>query len=115
AINRSREMEIGLLQKDEELAQSKIREQEAQIENEALIRNFIAVAGLLSIALVTVLIISNRKTVKANKQIADQNKNIISSINYASRIQQAMLPKPEQYPSIFKDSFILFMPRDTVS
>lgn len=115
AINRSREMEIDLLQKDKELAQSKIREQEAQIENEALIRNFIAVAGLLSVALVTVLIISNRKTVKANKQIADQNKNIISSINYASRIQQAMLPKPEQYPSVFKDSFILFMPRDTVS
>lgn len=115
AINRSREMEIDLLQKDKELAQSKIREQEAQIANEALIRNFIGVAGILSIALVTVLVISNRKKLKANKQIADQNKNILSSINYARRIQQAMLPKTEQYPSVFKESFILFMPRDTVS
>lgn len=115
AINRSREMEIDLLQKDKELAQSKIREQEAQIANQALIRNFIGVVGLLSIALVTVLIISNRKKIKANKQIADQNKNIRSSINYARRIQQAMLPKAEQYPSVFADSFILFKPRDTVS
>jgi serine phosphatase RsbU (regulator of sigma subunit) len=115
AINHSREMEIDLLQKDKELAQVKIREQEAQIANEALIRNFIGVIGLLSIALVTVLVINNRKKVKANKQIAEQNKNIRSSINYARRIQQAMLPKSSQYPSVFENSFVLFKPRDTVS
>jgi serine phosphatase RsbU (regulator of sigma subunit) len=115
AISRNRQMEIDLLQKDKELAGVKIKEQETRLENEALIRNFIAVASLLSIALVTVLVISNRKKIKANKKIAEQNKNIRSSINYAKRIQEAMLPKTEHYPSVFKDSFILFKPRDTVS
>lgn len=115
AISRNRQMEIDLLQKEKELAGVKIKEQETRLENEALIRNFIAVASLLSIALVTVLVISNRKKIKANKKIAEQNKNIRSSINYAKRIQEAMLPKTEHYPSVFKDSFILFKPRDTVS
>ena len=115
AISRNRQMEIDLLQKDKELAGIKIQEQETRLENEALIRNFIAVASLLSVALVTVMIISNRKKVKANKKIAEQNKNIRSSINYAKRIQEAMLPKTDHYPSVFKDSFILFKPRDTVS
>jgi serine phosphatase RsbU (regulator of sigma subunit) len=65
--------------------------------------------------LIGVVVFSYRKKIKANKQIEEQNKNIRSSINYAKRIQEAMLPKTEQYPSVFKDSFILFKPRDTVS
>ena len=114
-ISRNRQMEIDLLEKDKELAGIKIKEQEARIENEALIRNFIAVGSLLSIALVTVLIVANRKKVKANKKIEEQNKNIKSSINYAKRIQEAMLPKTDAFPAVLKNSFILFKPRDTVS
>lgn len=115
AISRNRQMEIDLLEKDKELAGIKIKEQEVRIENEALIRNFIAVGSLLSIALVTVLIVANRKKIKANKKIEEQNKNIKSSINYAKRIQEAMLPKPDAFPAVLKDSFIFFKPRDTVS
>lgn len=115
AISRNRQMEIDLLEKDKELAGIKIREQETRIENEALIRNFIAMGSLLSIALVAVVIVANRKKIKANKKIEEQNKNIRSSINYAKRIQEAMLPKPEQIPPALKDSFIFFKPRDTVS
>lgn len=114
-ISRNRQMEIDLLEKDKELAGIKIKEQEARIENEALIRNFIAVGSLLSIALVTVLIVANRKKIKANKKIEEQNKNIKSSINYAKRIQEAMLPKTDAFPTVLKDSFIFFKPRDTVS
>ena len=115
AISRNRQMEIDLLEKDKELAGIKIKEQEARLENEALIRNFVAVGSLLSIALVTVVIVANRKKIKANKKIEEQNKNIRSSINYAKRIQEAMLPKPERFPTVLKDSFIYFKPRDTVS
>jgi serine phosphatase RsbU (regulator of sigma subunit) len=115
AISKNRQMEIDLLEKDKELAGIKIREQETRIENEALIRNFIGVGSILSIALVTVLVIGNRKKIKANKKIEEQNKNIRSSINYAKRIQEAMLPRPEQFPNALKDSFIFFKPRDTVS
>lgn len=114
-ISRSRQMEIDLLQKDKELADTRIREQEVKLENEALVRNFVATGILLSLALIAVLIISYRKKSNDNKKIAQQNKNIRSSINYAKRIQEAMLPKAEQHPAIFGNAFILFKPRDTVS
>lgn len=115
ALNKQRQMEIDLLQKDKDLADIKIKEQEARIENEALARNFTLVGSLLATALVGVLVISYRKKTKDNKKINQQNKNIKSSINYAKRIQEAMLPKTEHYPQGFQNSFILFMPRDTVS
>ena len=115
ALNRQRQMEIDLLQKDKDLADIKIKEQEARIENETLARNFTLVGSLLAIALVAVLVISYRKKTKDNRKINQQNKNIKGSINYAKRIQEAMLPKTEQYPEGFQSSFILFMPRDTVS
>lgn len=114
-ISRNRQMEIDLLQKDKELADTRIREQEVKLENEALVRNFVAMGILLSLALIAVLIISYRKKSNDNKKIAQQNKNIRSSINYAKRIQEAMLPKTEQHPGIFENAFVLFKPRDTVS
>ena len=115
ALNKQRQMEIDLLQKDKDLADIIIKEQEARIENETLARNFTLVGSLLATALVAVLVISYRKKTKDNKKINQQNKNIKGSINYAKRIQEAMLPKAEQYPQGFQNSFILFMPRDTVS
>jgi serine phosphatase RsbU (regulator of sigma subunit) len=115
AQNRQRQMEIDLLQKDKDLAEIKIKEQGARIQNETLARNFTLVGSMLAIALVAVLVISYRKKTKDNRKINQQNKNIKGSINYAKRIQEAMLPKAEQYPEGFQNSFILFMPRDTVS
>jgi serine phosphatase RsbU (regulator of sigma subunit) len=115
AISKGRQLEIDLLQKDKELASIKISEQQAHIETEKLTRKFTLVGSLLSAALVAVLVISYRKKSKDNKKIARQNKNIQSSINYAKRIQEAMLPKVEQHPYLKENSFILFKPRDTVS
>jgi len=115
ALHKQRQMEIDLLQKDKDLADIKIKEQEARIENEKLARKFTLVGSLLATALVAVMVISYRKKTKDNKKINQQNKNIKSSINYAKRIQEAMLPKTEQYPPGFQNSFILFKPRDTVS
>jgi serine phosphatase RsbU (regulator of sigma subunit)/tetratricopeptide (TPR) repeat protein len=114
-ISKNREMEIDLLQKDKELASIRIKEQESRIEHEALIRNSIVGGSLLSLALIAVLISSYKKKLKANEKIDQQNKNIKSSINYAKRIQEAMLPKLDQHPGIFDNSFILFRPRDVVS
>lgn len=115
AISKSRQLEIDLLQKDKDLADITIKEQNARIKNEELFRNSILGGSLLSVALVAVLIVSNRKSIKANKKINHQNKNIKSSITYAKRIQDAMLPREDHYPKVFENSFILFKPRDTVS
>lgn len=115
AISANRQLQIDLLHKDKELTDLKIKEQEARIENEQLLRNSIAMGAVLAAALVTVLIISYRKKARANEKIKQQNKNIRSSINYAKRIQEAMLPKRDHHQELFENSFVLFRPRDIVS
>ncbi len=50
-----------------------------------------------------------------NDKISIQNTSIIASINYASRIQNAMLPKDELFTNLFNEHFILYKPRDIVS
>ncbi len=49
------------------------------------------------------------------KIIEEKNKDIIDSINYAKRIQSAMLPDEAAFKTIFNNSFVLYMPRDIVS
>jgi PAS domain S-box-containing protein len=50
-----------------------------------------------------------------NKQLSLRNKNISDSINYAKRIQQALLPPLAQIQTAFPESFVLYMPRDVIS
>jgi len=47
--------------------------------------------------------------------VREQNKQLLSSIRYAQRIQRAVLPEAEQLQQLVPDSFILFRPRDIVS
>jgi ligand-binding sensor domain-containing protein/serine phosphatase RsbU (regulator of sigma subunit) len=49
------------------------------------------------------------------EELTFKNKAITDSINYAKRIQTAMLPPYKLFKSIFPSSFILFMPKDIVS
>ncbi len=51
----------------------------------------------------------------SKKIIAAKNERIISSIEYAQTIQQAILPKEEQLNELFKDQFVIFLPKDIVS
>jgi len=44
-----------------------------------------------------------------------RNKNIEDSLNYAQRIQKAMLTTPKQFRSILPNSFVLHKPKDIVS
>lgn len=48
-------------------------------------------------------------------EIAHQNKKITESINYARRIQSAILPNLRLIHRVLPDSFILYKPRDVVS
>jgi len=47
--------------------------------------------------------------------IRSKNLQITSSITYAKRIQEAMLPLPEVISAAFQEHFIFFRPRDIVS
>jgi serine phosphatase RsbU (regulator of sigma subunit) len=47
--------------------------------------------------------------------LSEKNKNITDSINYAKRIQDAMLPSRELIGNLFPNSFVFYKPRDIVS
>ncbi len=64
------------------------------------------------------LIIANIKKEEAAKTlflIKEKNKDILDSITYAKRIQQAKLPRKSDIFKSFPSSFILFKPKDIVS
>ena len=63
-----------------------------------------------------------RQKEKALQQLENQrdllelkNKSIIESLNYAQRIQEALLPTEETMKKFLSQSFILYKPRDIVS
>lgn len=51
----------------------------------------------------------------SNKELAGRNKYITDSINYAKRIQSAILQNEDQLQKIFPESFYLYRPKDIVS
>lgn len=50
-----------------------------------------------------------------NDQIKEKNKEIMDSISYAKRLQDAILPSTALMQRIFSESFILYKPKDMVS
>ncbi len=99
-----------------------IEEQQGIIESKQVwLATIMAVAILLVIGLFSVIYIlrKNRKLnhlLKVqNLQINHQRQKIISSINYAKKIQQSTLPKEHDFKKLFKDSFIYFKPKDIIS
>nr|MBA3970862.1 SpoIIE family protein phosphatase [Bacteroidota bacterium] len=55
------------------------------------------------------------KVEERTQELAQKNKDITSSIQYAKRIQLAILPPLEQVFKYFPESFILYKPKDIVS
>ncbi|WP_375560114.1 two-component regulator propeller domain-containing protein [Bernardetia sp. OM2101] len=75
-----------------------------------IIRN---IAVYAAIALVNAK--SYQQIAEQSKAINIQNKNITASINYASRIQRAMLPPIKEIKNAFEEAFVFWLPRDVVS
>lgn len=57
----------------------------------------------------------NEEIEKQRFELADKNKNIIDSINYAKRIQTALLQSEDQIDSELPEHFVFFQPKDIVS
>ncbi|PCI93759.1 MAG: hypothetical protein COB15_15780 [Flavobacteriales bacterium] len=58
---------------------------------------------------------ANKQILEKNEIIEEKNNNILDSINYAQKIQQAILPPIELLKEQFKDHFVLYQPKDIVS
>jgi PAS domain S-box-containing protein len=57
----------------------------------------------------------NEELLLQNERLETKNKYIQQSINYAQRIQDAILPKETHLPAFVKDYFLLYQPKDVVS
>lgn len=55
------------------------------------------------------------KVAERTKELAEKNRDITSSIEYANRIQEAILPSRAEIFAKFTDAFILYKPKDIVS
>ncbi len=58
---------------------------------------------------------TNEKVLKQSELLKEKQKEIIDSINYAKRIQTAVLPNEEKLLEGFKENLIYFSPKDIVS
>ncbi len=58
---------------------------------------------------------TNVQLEKQKAVIEEKNKDITDSINYARRIQEAILPSPGILKKHFNDAFVFYRPRDIVS
>ncbi len=56
-----------------------------------------------------------RRLQRARDDSESANQKIFSSLQYARRIQQAMLPSPRELSDVLGDHFVLYQPRDLVA
>jgi serine phosphatase RsbU (regulator of sigma subunit) len=114
-LNRKKQMEL-------ELKELTVKEQKAQLRVQKMV--LLSIIGFAFLLLFIAFIIyrsykqkkqANLKLGKAFAQINKQNENIKKSINYAQRIQGAMLPPSDNLKNFLPESFVFFKPRDVVS
>ncbi len=115
--NYDKQKELDAKEYDKQIAVSAEREQ-----NQKVIRN--AIAGSLVLVMVFAAFVFNRLrfTRNQNKVIEEQKnlvegkqKEILASITYAKRLQEAILPPDSFVKENLPQSFILYMPKDIVA
>jgi serine phosphatase RsbU (regulator of sigma subunit) len=72
-------------------------------------------AGSIFLGLSFLLFLLWRRVRQVNEKLAISNEEINKSLHYAQRIQSAILPSAQTISQIFKENFVLFLPKDIVS
>jgi len=89
--------------------------QQAEAKRQQIIIWF-TVAVAIVVALFALFIFrALRITQNQKKIITEKNQHITASINYAKRIQDAILPSKEDFKNCFSDHFLFLKPKDIVS
>lgn len=127
--NQQLELEKQQAETEKNLALAEAEKSEA-ISREAEARSqtlWLAIGGLIVIVLLVfigfLLKMRSAKILEAKNieishqkdEILKQNKNIQQSIDYATRIQQALLPSNILFQEVVSDSFVFLKPKDNVS
>lgn len=101
-------------EKEISIQKSIIEKQEIRHEKEVFVKRITFLIITLLMLLIYAVFRAYRNKKKAEEEIRQKNQNITDSINYAERIQKAILPGQTKISRYF-DSFIFFKPRDIVS
>lgn len=89
-------------------------------------QNFLIIGAAIAVVLLLALafLLNNRAKMRqrTSNQLARQkavieekNKEITDSINYAQKIQAALMPRPEDFEAMLRQGLVLFKPKDIVS
>ena len=116
------EAEAQRLLRDNQQLEYETELQQSELEKEQEKRrmmSLLAISAGLTLLLILYSLISarrkNRILASQKKTIEEKNTTITDSIEYASRIQTAVLPPPGFLTAWGMDSFIMFRPKDIVS
>ena len=119
--------ELASKQLKDSLNMAILHEQEsAEIEMQIKEQRFwtgLSLFGIAGLAIIVFLVFrSNRQRKKSEEQIKEanlllqtKNNEIIDSINYAKRIQDAILPTDEFIKQHLNNSFVYYLPKDIVA
>ncbi len=138
-----RELQIELLNREAKIKDLQAKDERSKREREQLRFRFLSVILIFVFIALFVVYFLLKQMQKANKQLAKQNdeinsqklkimvqkadlevalleidhksRQITDSINYALRIQQAMMQRQYTFNSMFSDSFIMYLPKAIVS
>jgi len=61
------------------------------------------------------LALRTKEVVNQKEEIEEINKDLTDSINYAKRIQTAILPEDDEFDKMFPKNFVVYKPKDIVS
>jgi len=107
-----RQQEIKLLKKEGLLKEVEIKQK--KLWTNALVV-FIIVVVVFFLYLFRVKSRANKLLEEKNEKIEEHQTAIIDSINYASKIQNALLPQKDALETLREEFFVLLKPRDIVS
>lgn len=106
------EKQQELQRRDQERMQ---QEQKQRLGRQQLLRN-VSIAGFLIVIVFSFFLYkSYQATKKAKEVIAHQHKEITDNVNYAQKIQRAMIPSDQYIQNAIPDSFVIYKPKDIVS
>lgn len=114
--------EVDQKDKNFQLQTVELERKQAALGRSQVLNYAFAIGSFLLVLLIFIFIRTNIQRRKTNRLLAEQNavianknKDITDSINYAQRIQVSVLPDERILRTIFPESFLLYRPRDIVS
>tara|TARA_B100000508_G_scaffold55003_3_gene42694 strand:- start:66473 stop:68608 length:2136 start_codon:yes stop_codon:yes gene_type:complete len=104
------------------LAEKKEAEFQAELSSQKLISIVGFGGGAFALIFVFILYKANRTKSRANQviskqknEIEEKQQEIIDSIQYSQRLQQAIMPEIDEFKRNFPNSFIFYKPKDIVA